>query len=166
MQDSNSAKSLIVQLSSLVHHLEKIAGGSVEVRDIETIVAVNNVLKECILAQKRIKLHKANQDMLAGAESCISDADHQRLAAYLNNIKPSLSVSQQRVARLIGHMGADGTISAAAVKDNVFDVFETLKNKLAENSQEVAEIQDLTLQSAEAICEVIRRLIIQESSRL
>jgi hypothetical protein len=165
MQDSTSARSLIVQLSSLVNHLEKMASGSVEDKDIELMAAVNNVLKDCILGQKRIKLQKANQNMLAEAENYISDADHQRLKAFLDNMKPSMNVLQQRVARLIGDMRADGTISAANVKSNVLYIFETLKNKLGNDAQEVAEIQVMSLQSVEAIWEVVRRLIIQEGSK-
>jgi len=166
MQDSTSARSLITQLSSLVNHLEKMASGRFEDRDIEMMAAVNNVLKDCILTQKKIKLQKANQNMMAAAENYISDADHQRLKAFLDNMKPSMNVLQQRVARLIGDMRADGTISAAAVKENVQYVFETLKSKLGCDSQEAAEIQDMSLQSIEAIWEVVRRLILQEGSKV
>jgi len=166
MQDSTSARSLIAQLASLVNHLEKMAGDSFEDKDTEMIAAVNNVLKECILTQKKIKLQKANRNMLSGAENYISDGDHQRLKAFLDNLKPSMNVMQQRVARLIGKMKPDGTISAASVKDNVLNVFETLKNKIGSDSPETAEIQDMSLQSAEAIWEVVRRLIIQEGTKV
>lgn len=164
MQSAASAKSLITQLSSLVNHLEKIASGSFSELDIEMMAAVNNVLKECIIAQKKIKMQKANQDMLAISENYICDADHQRLKAFLDNMKPSMNVLQQRVARLIGEMRADGNISAAAVKQNVLYVFDMLKNKISSDCQEEVEIQDMSLQSAEAIWEVVRRLIIQEGS--
>ena len=50
-------------------------------------------------------------------------------------------------------------MSPARSQENVFAVFETLKTDIGESSQDATELQDLTLQSAEAICEVIRRLI-------
>ena len=167
MKDSTSAQSLIVQLSSLASHLEKISNGSAGIRDIELMSAVNGVLKDCILLQKNMKLKKVKQEMSAGSEVHISDTDHQKLQAYLENIQPSINVDQQRVSRVIGQMSSEGNISAAAVKENIFETFETQKNKLGGNDQEEClELQDLTLISAEAIYEVVRRLIIQESSRL
>lgn len=166
MQDSTSARSLITQLASLVNHLEKISSGPFEEKDIELLGAVNDILRECILSQKRIKLQKANQNMLGEVESYISDSEHQRLKAVLDNLKPNINVLQHRVARLIGDMNPDGTISASAVKNNILYIFDTLKNKIGNDAQEVAEIQVMSLQSVEAVCEVVRRLIIQESSKV
>jgi len=166
MQDSSSARSLVVQLSSLVNYIERIANGTVSVRDLEFMAAVNGVLKDCILIQKNMKLGKVKQSMLAGVENYISDADFRRLAAFLDNLRPGIYVSQQRVARLIGEMNAEGKLDAASVKENIFAVFETLRNRLDGGDQSAAELQDLTLQSAEAICEVVRRLIDQENTRL
>lgn len=166
MQDSSSAKSLVVQLSSLVNFIEKVAGGTATLKDLELMAAVNGVLKDCVLVQKNIKLKKVKQSTLAGAESYISDADFQRLSSYFENLRPSINVSQQRVSRLIGQMSPDGKIAPVALKENIFAVFETLKNKLGENPQEIAELQDMTLQSAEAVCEVVRRLIAQENEKL
>src|SRR3989339_1025423 len=128
MQDSTSAQSLIVQLSSLVSHLEKIANGSATIMDLELMAAVNGVLKDCILLQKNMKFKKVKQTMLEESENYISETDFQRLKAYLDNIHPSLNVSQDRVSRLIGEMNSEGNISAASVKENIFDVFETQKN--------------------------------------
>ena len=166
MQESSSAKSLIVQLSSLVNYIEKVAAGEAGINDLEQMSAVNGVLKDCVLIQKNIKLKKVKHNMLAEAESYISDQDFQRLGALLENLRPSMNVSQQRVSRLIGQMSPDGKIDPAAVKENIFAVFETLKQRLGDMGQDAAELQGLTLQSAEAICEVVRRLITQESMKL
>ena len=156
----------MVQLSSLANYIEKIAAGAFAVRDLELMAAVNGVLKDCVIIQKNIKLEKIKHGMLAGAESHISDQDFQRLKAFVDNIHPSINVSQQRVSRLIGQMSPDGKIDASAVKENILAVFETLKNRLDGSEQESAELQDLTLQSAEAVCEVVRRLIYQENEKL
>lgn len=168
MQESTSAQSLIVQLSSLTTHLEKVAGGYAALRDLELMAAVNGVLKDCIILQKNMKFKKVKQSMLEGAESYISESDFQKLKNFLESLQPSISVSQSRVSRLIGQMSPDGKISAESVKENILDVFETQKNKLEAGApgSEPLELQDLTLQSAEAICEVIRRLIAQENSKL
>ena len=45
MQDSSSAKSLVVQLSSLVNYIGKIAGGGATLNDLEQMSAVNDVLQ-------------------------------------------------------------------------------------------------------------------------
>ena len=166
MQESSSARSLVVQLSSLVNYIDKIAGGSATIDDLEFMAAVNGVLKDCVLLQKNIKLKKVKHDMLAGAESYVSDADFRRLTLFFDNLRPSISVSQQRVSRLIGQMSPDGKIDAVSVKENIFAIFETLKNRLDGAGQDAEELQDLTLQSAEAICEVVRRLIEQENDKL
>lgn len=166
MQDSTSAKSLVVQLSSLVNYIGKIAGGSATINDLEQMSAVNNVLKDCVLIQKNLKLNKIKQSTLEGVESYISDADFQRLSAYLDNLRPSINVAQQRVARLIGAVDKEGNIDAKSLQENVFAIFETLKNRLDESGPDATELQDLTLQSAEATCEVVRRLIAQEQKRM
>ena len=166
MQDSSSAKSLVVQLSSLVNYAGKIAGGNATINDLEQMSAVNSVLKDCLLLQKNLKLNKIKQNTLEGAESYISDADFQRLAAYLDNLRPSINVAQQRVSRLIGLVDKEGKIDAKSLQENIFAVFETQKNRLDESGQDSTELQDMTLQSAEAICEVVRRLIGQEHERI
>jgi hypothetical protein len=166
MQNSSSAKSLVVQLSSLVNYVDKIASGSATIDDIEMMSAVNNVLRDCVILQKNIKLKKIKQDILAGVESCVSNTDFQKLGAYLENIHPSINVSQERISRLIGQMNKEGKIHAESVKENIFAVFETLKKRLEEDAHEKSDLQDMTLQSAEAICEVIRRLLIQESAQI
>ncbi len=166
MQESTSAKSLIVQLSSLVNYIEKIVTGGASINDLEQMSAVNGVLKDCVLLQKSIKLKKVKQNTLAEAENYITDQDFQRFKAVLDNLHPGINVSQQRVSRLIGQMSPDGRIDPAAVKENIFAVFETLKKRLDDAGQETAELQDLTLQSAEATCEVVRRLISQENVKL
>jgi hypothetical protein len=162
MQESSSAKSLIVQLSSLINYLDKVSSGGASFQDLELMSAVNGVLKDCVLLQKNIKLKKAKQKILAETESYISDQDFQRLSAIIEGLKPSINVSQQRVSRLIGQMSPDGKIDPAAVKENVLAVFETLKKRLDDSGEDAAELQDLTLQSAEAACEVVRRLVSQE----
>jgi len=162
MQESSSAKSLIVQLSSLVNYIDKVAKGSESQLDLELMEAVSGVLKDCVLLQKNMKLGKIKHDALAGMESYISEPDFQRLKAFLDNLRPGINVSQQRVLRLIGQMSPEGKIDAASVRENIFAVFETLKNKLDAGGQDSPELQDLTLQSAEAVCEVVRRLILQE----
>jgi hypothetical protein len=166
MQDSTSAKSLIVQLSSLVNYIGKIAGGSATINDLEQMSVVNGVLKDCVIIQKNLKLKKIKQSTLEGMESYISDVDFQRLAAYLDNLTPSVNVAQQRVSRLIGAVDREGKIDAKSLQENVFAVFETLKNRLNESGPDATELQDLTLQSAEATCEVIRRFIAQEQKRI
>ena len=166
MQEISSAKSLIVQLSSLVNYIEKVAAGGAGINDLEQMAAVNGVLKDCVLLQKNIKLKKVKQNTLAESESYISDQDFQKLQAVLENMRPSLNVSQQRVSRLIGQMGPDGKIDPKSVKENIFAVFETLKKRLDDTGPDTPELQNLTLQSAEAVCEVVRRLISQESAKL
>ncbi|MBN1824524.1 MAG: hypothetical protein JW803_09425 [Endomicrobiales bacterium] len=166
MHEDSSVKALVVQLSSLVTYLEKISTGKYTAKDLEMLDSVNGVLKDCIVLQKGAKLEKLKKDTLFAAEKYLSGVDYNKLEIFLNGIRPSFVVSQQRVSRAMGQMAKDGGIDPVSVKDNIFAIFETTQNKLSDDGSNEAQIQDLTLISAEAVCEVVRRVVAQEYAKL
>jgi len=162
MENTLSGKFLTAQLGSLLTCLDKAASGSgVTQRDLEVMLHLHTVLKDCVVLQKNAKLQSLKPELLGKIEGFISGSDYTKIKAVLDSVHAGYSISRDRVALISGSRDITGRIHIGTAKNNIAAIVENLQVRLQGNPEGEGTIPDVILYSIEAACEVVRLIIEQ-----
>lgn len=164
MQSAGSLKFVANQLSSIMALLKKLAAGA-SLNDVEwlSLSTLHKLIVEWIILQKSIKLEYAKPDILGRLEPFISEGDYYKIGRSLETLKPCFHINEQRLNRIIGQRDASGKMNLTNISENLNVIFDIIKSKADAQTDTERDpvIEDHTLNTIEAICEVVNRVLKQ-----
>jgi hypothetical protein len=165
MDKAWSARLIVTQLASILDYLDRIIDGSFREEHLERLQAANTILRDSILLQKSITLESLKPEIMGRVNELASDSDCMKLSLAIENIKPALKIEPTRIARITGPLLPGNKLDPVTIKDNVKTLFEALHSRYDStvDPQKIESLQESSLYTLEAVYEVIRVLVIQNS---